>query len=147
MYIPPFARKVGFLFFKNLYILNLMKKILLIEDDPQLLELYSEPFLDADFDVITESGGKDGLAKAKGFQPDIILLDIVMRDMTGIEVLKRLKSESYTATIPVIMLTSITDESVIAEAKRLGAHDYWVKGKITPKEILNNVQTMLGMTT
>lgn len=122
-----------------------MKKILFIEDDPQLLELYTTPFETGDFDIMTERGGKDGLAKAKGFQPDVILLDVMMSGMSGIEVLKHLKSDEFTATIPVIMLTNVSDAHTIDEAKKLGAQDYWYKHSISPKEIGKRVREFLHM--
>ncbi len=119
-----------------------MKKILLIEDDVDILELYTTALQTDEYDVLSEQGGRDGLAKAKGFQPDLILLDILMKGMDGIEVLRNLKSNTQTSHIPVIMLTNVSDPSVIDEALKLGAQDCWQKTQVTPKELYKRVSEL-----
>jgi DNA-binding response OmpR family regulator len=124
----------------------MFKKVLLIEDDPQILALYSIPFESGDFDLLSETGGRDGFAKAKAFLPDIILLDIIMKDLNGIETLKKLKNEEDTKNIPVVMLTNVADQNTIDDALKLGALEYWEKSKTTPKEVLHRVKAILKMT-
>lgn len=122
-----------------------MKKILFIDDDPQNLELYTAPFETGDFDIMTEQTGVNGLVKAMGFQPDVILLDIMMSQMDGMEVLKRLKSDKFTAEIPVIMLSNVSDAYTMREAKKLGAQDYLYKHSNSPQEVVKRVREFLNM--
>jgi DNA-binding response OmpR family regulator len=123
----------------------MLKKVLLIDDDQEIIELYSIAFNTSEFDLLVEHGGTDGLATAIGMAPDLIMLDIKMHDVDGIEVLRQLKKNKHTASIPVVMFTNITDIRVIEEAKKLGAADYWEKSKVNPKEAYLRSKKILNM--
>ena len=123
----------------------MVKKVLLIDDDLQIIELYSIAFNTSEFDLLVEHGGVDGLACAIGMAPDLIMLDIKMQDIEGIEVLRQLKKNRHTEPIPVVMFTNITDSKVIEEAKKLGAVDYWEKSKVNPKEAYTRSKKILNM--
>ena len=122
-----------------------MKKVLLIEDDPAQVAIYLIPLELAGFDVVTDSGGKDGLAKAIGWEPDIILLDIIMEDIDGMEVLRQLKANKHTKDIPVVMLTNVSAKEKMEEAKSLGAVAFWEKTKVMPPEVVERCKKILGV--
>lgn len=120
-----------------------MKKILLIEDDADQALLYRVPFELEGFEIMTEAGGRDGFAKAVGWQPDIILLDIIMDEMDGMEVLRQLKGNEHTKNIPVVMLTNVFKKEIVNEAKALGAVDFWEKTKVMPKDVVQKSKIIL----
>ncbi len=121
-----------------------MKKLLIIEDDPYVRRLYRRLFVKQGFDLILTDTGQDGLEKAKTTNPGLILIDILMKPMSGLQVLKRIKSDPQIANIPVVMLTNVEDTRVMEEAKRDGAQGFIVKSQHSPEEILSMVETSLG---
>lgn len=122
-----------------------MKKILLIEDDVDQALLYRIPFELEGFEIMTEAGGRDGLAKAVGWHPDIILLDVIIDKMDGMEVLRQLKANDHTKDIPVVMLTNVFKKELVTEAKSLGAIDFWEKTKVMPKDVVQKAKVILGL--
>ncbi len=122
------------------------KNILLVEDEPLLLDLYQEAFEDAGLEVEIAENGAEALKKADK-NPRLILLDILMPGMNGFEVLKKLKNNSKTKDIPVIVLTNLGSEQSDKDkqlALSLGAVDYLVKSYHTPDEIVEIVEKRLG---
>lgn len=101
------------------------KKVLIIDDEPSIL-LVSKCRLEAgNYEVITASGGKEGIEKAFTFKPDLILLDIIMPELDGFEVCRRLKASEETKEIPVIIfLASSAEEYFTQKAAELGAAGY-----------------------
>lgn len=120
-----------------------MLKLLIVEDDPLVTELYNRLFGFYKYEIKTAINGKEGVEHAKSFRPDLILLDIMMPVMDGIEALRLLKQDPTTKEIPVILLTNIDDESAIKEAMELGAADYMVKSDFTPNDIIEQVNRYL----
>lgn len=120
------------------------KKIFLIEDDEMLVNMYSEKFQREGYTVETALNGSDGLKRVGPFQPDIILLDIVMPKMDGFEVLKKLKKKIDTKDIPVILLTNLGQEEDVKKGKELGAVDYYIKANHTPAQIVAKVKDVLS---
>jgi len=123
--------------------LNQPSKVLLIEDHKFLRELYAKNLRRRDYDVEIAKDGEDGLEKLKSFKPDVILLDIIMPDMSGIEVLKELKSNSKYKKIPVILLTAVNEIDKIRECLGTGALGYIIKGTST-EEMVNKVEMIFG---
>lgn len=121
-----------------------MKTILLIEDDLLLTRVYRRIFAKADgFALKVARDGAAGLATAKEIMPDLILLDIILPKIDGIEVLKRLKEDVKTRDIPVIMLTNLSEPIHVSDAITLGARGYLVKSNQTPDEVLQQVKNFL----
>ncbi len=120
-----------------------MKKILLIEDDPMLLDMYNLKFSEAGYTVFKAESGKKGFELAKKNQPDIILLDIILPQMDGFTVMENLKKDKDTAKIPVFFLTNLKQDEDIKRGKKLGAVDYLVKASLTPAQILKRVEHFL----
>jgi len=103
------------------------KKILVVDDEPQFRLLVQKRLQANGYDVVQAVDGADGLEKARTEKPDLILLDIMMPHMNGVEVLKVLKSEDTTRDIPVVMLTAKGETDLILDAQEIGAADYFIK--------------------
>lgn len=119
-------------------------KILIIEDEADLLELYTLQFESEGFFVTSATKGEEGLKLASQEKPDIILLDVILPKMDGFKVLKKLKGNSATKDIPVVMLTNLGGQQDEEEGKKLGALDYLIKANYTPVELAKKVQRYLA---
>lgn len=117
-------------------------KILIIDDDPFIADMYVIKFKDEHFDVMTASNGKEGLKKIKEFDPDIILIDVVMPDMDGFHVLEELKKQGGKPH-RIIMLTNLGQKEDVDRGMGLGAADYMVKAHFTPSEVVERVRGLL----
>ena len=116
------------------------KKILVIEDDKSLLFMFRSMLEKAGFAVETAENGQIGLDKVDKFQPDLILLDIMLPVMDGYEVLKNLKPA---LSAPIIVLTGLNNEEVEQKAKNFGADDFIRKDNIHLTELLEKVNSAL----
>ena len=119
-----------------------VKKILLIEDDSIIVRMYQRKFEMEGYKIETAYDGKEGLEKAKASKPNIILLDIMIPKIEGLEVLKKLKEEKNTKNIPVIILSNLAGKEV-QQGLQLGAKDYLVKSKYTPAQVVEKVKNIL----
>ena len=104
-----------------------MKTILLIEDTAAILENLTEYLEMEGYQILTANNGKRGIELAKEFLPDLIVCDVIMREMDGHEVLRLLLDTAVTSEIPLIFSTSMAEKVNRAEALKLGAADYIVK--------------------
>lgn len=120
------------------------KKVLSIEDDAFLSSLVSGKLIESGFSVITAGTGHDGLSKAKSEQPNLILLDIMLPDMGGFEILEKLKSDPATSSIPVIILSNLGGRDEIERGVKLGASSYLIKSNILPHEVAEMVQSQMS---
>lgn len=103
------------------------KKALVIDDEPAIQTLV-RLVLEADgWQVLTAGEGRRGLALAREQQPDVILLDVALPDMSGLEVCRQLKSDPATSSIPIAMLTAMAQEADRSTATALGADEYLTK--------------------
>lgn len=119
-----------------------MAKILIIDDEQPILTMYGDAL--TGHDVTTASNGEEGLEKAEKEEPDIILLDIIMPKMNGLDVLEKLKANKTTADIPVIMLTNLPEEASSDKAKASGASEYFVKAEFEPEKLAAHVNELLS---
>ena len=119
-------------------------KILIVEDDFFIRELYDRQFNKEGFTVLTSEDGPDGLVKASQEKPDLILLDIMLPKLNGLDLLRTLKSKPETKDIPVILLTNLGQESVIKEGFEYGAESYLIKSAYTPSQIIDEVKNFLS---
>ena len=117
-----------------------IKKILAIEDDTFLLSLLSGKLAESGYKVVTATTGAEGLAKAKLEHPDIVLLDVMLPDIGGFEVLEKLKTDAGTQTIPVILLSNLGGRDEIDRGKELGATSYLIKANIVPEELAQMIE-------
>ncbi len=118
---------------------EIIKKILVIEDDKFISEVYVAKLLKEGFETILIGDGDEAIKRAETEKPDLILLDIFMPKISGMDVLRALKERDITRDIPVIMLTNATEEEYVGSAMNMGAKDYLVKSNYTPEEIVFKV--------
>lgn len=123
-----------------------MTKILLIEDDPLLSRMYGKLFTIHKYEFTGDLDPESGLAQAKTLQPDLILLDIMMPKMNGLEVLEALKADPATKSIPVVMITNIEDHDTEEKSKAGGAVGYLVKSRFDPDETISYIAKVLKET-
>lgn len=121
-----------------------MTKILLIEDDPLIYRLYQKLFTLEGFEIELAENGQLGIEKLKSFHPDIILLDIMMPNMNGLEVMTQLKSEEKTKNIPVVVLTNIADMRITNMALTKGAAMFIIKSQTEPADVIASVKGVLA---
>ena len=95
------------------------------------------------FDVMTAEKGSDGYKQAKDWKPDLILLDVLLPDANGFDLLEKFKSDDTCKDIPVLMLTSRDNPEDVAKGLKLGASDYLVKHSTMPKVLLEKVKKCL----
>jgi DNA-binding response OmpR family regulator len=120
------------------------KKILLIEDEKILAEMYREKFTQAGFEVFLAFDAKEGLELAKKEKPDLIVLDILLPKENGITFLSWLRKELEISSIPVVTFSNYDDPETKREAFRLGVKDYLIKTNYTPSEVVAKVKQLLS---
>ncbi|OGY24018.1 MAG: hypothetical protein A2126_00895 [Candidatus Woykebacteria bacterium GWB1_45_5] len=120
------------------------KKVLVVDDEDAVREIYKKEFTLAKFNVVVAADGEEGLLKAAEETPDLILLDIMLPKMSGIDVLKSLKQNPPTKTIPVLLLTNLGEETIIKEGFELGADGYLLKVSYTPAQVVEECRKFLG---
>lgn len=121
-----------------------MAKVLLVEDDPLISRMYLKVFTFEGFEIQLAENGQLGLDKLKEFQADILLVDVMMPVMNGVEMLAALKLDPATRDIPVIMLTNLADARTAEATLKQGALKYIVKGDYNPMDIAAMVKEILG---
>ena len=121
-----------------------MTKILIIEDDPLISHMYQKIFMVEGYEVDVAEDGVDGLRRAKKTLPTLILLDIMMPKMNGIEVLNELKRDPLTVKIPVIVLTNLSGIQNTDDSLKNNVAKYIVKSDHKPKEIVAMVKEVLA---
>ena len=119
------------------------KKILIVEDDLYINKMYQLKLNLEGYEVEIAENGKVGVEKAKSFEPDIMLLDILMPEMDGFEVLKRIKADADTKDIPVLIMSNLGQEDHIQKGKELGAVGYIVKTQYTPAKVVEIIKEVL----
>ena len=121
-----------------------MPKILIVEDDPLMSRMYQKIFTFEEYDVILAEDGQEGLEKARSEKPTVVLLDIMMPKMNGLEVLEKLKSDPETKKIPVVMLTNLAGQQDAETALQKGAVKYIIKSEYEPKQVTNMVKEIIA---
>ena len=119
------------------------KRVLIVEDDFFIRDLYTRELNREDFEVLTAEDGAEGLLKATEEKPDLILLDIMLPKMSGLNVLKKIKEKEEVKDIPVVLLTNLGQDNIIREGFTLGAVGYLIKAAYTPTQITEEVKKFL----
>lgn len=118
-------------------------KILLIEDDFFLSDIYQTKLSLEDFEVVVAEDGVEGLHQASVFLPDLILLDIMIPKMDGLEVLKKIKMDYRLKNTPVILLSNLGQDNITQGGRDLGATDYLLKSDYTPRQVIQKIHYYL----
>ena len=121
-----------------------MTKIATIEDDPTISQMYRMKFEADGFDVRMADDGERGVALVESFRPDIVLLDIQMPHMDGVEALTKIRANEWGKNLPVLILTNLGEEEAPSELKELGVLEYIVKAALTPKQVVEKVKAALA---
>lgn len=119
------------------------KRILLVEDDIPTVDIYKTALNSAKFEVDVANFGKEAIEKAMSKKPDLIILDFILPDLSGIEVLKEIKKDEKTKDIPVFMLTNYIDSQTEKEGYDLGLEKFILKTDYTPTEIAEMLKKRL----
>ena len=120
-----------------------MKKILIIEDDSFLSEMYSTKLIEEGFETEVASDGKQGFEKIKTINPDLVLLDIVLPKMDGFEILEKIKKDNEFKNVPVVLLTNLGQKNEVERGMSLGADEYIIKAHFTPTAVVSKVKEIL----
>ncbi len=121
-----------------------MKKILFIEDEATLQKTFAEILKSEGFEVISALDGESGLNLIRGEKPDLVLLDLILPKLHGLEVLKEIKKDENTKNIPVIVLTNVESIEEIDKALELGATTYLVKSDYNLEEVVEKIKKALN---
>lgn len=118
-------------------------KLLLVEDNEFVQRMFGRAFAAAAFDVLTADDGAQALQSAMANHPDIIIMDVMMPNMNGLEALKALKENDATRSIPIVMLSAYDDESLMMQALNLGASRYLLKSSLEPDVIVSIIKDVI----
>lgn len=121
-----------------------MTKILIVEDDPLISRMYEKIFTFEKFDVVLAADGEEGLTKIREAKPTLVLLDVMMPKLNGLEVLEKVKADPETKGIPVVMLTNLAGQKDAETALSKGAVKYIIKSQYEPKQIADMVKEILS---
>jgi len=120
-----------------------MKKVLLVEDDPFLIEVYAAKFKEAGFSLEVVSDGSIVLSKIKELNPDLIILDIVLPNVDGWEILRAIKNSPQLKNIIVVILSNLSEKEDVEKGIRFGADKYLIKSHYTPSEVVEEIKKIL----
>jgi len=120
------------------------RKVLIIEDDPFIVKMYRSKFEDLGFIFRSAETGDKGMSLAHEETPDIIILDIVLPQKDGFEILKDIKKDQGLKNIPVIILSNLGQKEEVERGLELGANDYMIKAHYTPSEVVERVKKILS---
>lgn len=121
------------------------KRILVVEDDFYILDLYKRNFEQAGYEVEVAVDGREALDKTKDKTFDLILLDIMLPKVTGIDVLIALRdSKSPAKDTPVFIITNLGQEKIINQAFKIGANGFFLKAQITPEDVVKEIDAFFA---
>lgn len=120
-------------------------KILVVDDDPFILDMYVMKFKEQGFQIETATDGKTALEKIEIAKPDIVLLDVVMPKMDGFDVIKKIKENKTPRTFKILFLTNFGQKEDVERGMDLGADGYIIKAHFTPSEVATKVKELLNI--
>lgn len=124
---------------------EIKKKVLIVDDDKFLLDMYTIKFNENNFEVVAALGSLEALGKIKeGINPDIALLDVVMPAMDGFELLETIKRDKLAPQAKIVILSNLGQQSDIDKGRALGADGYIVKANSTPSEVVEKVKAIIA---
>ena len=119
------------------------KYILLIEDDPFLIDIYTTKFREANFEVEVVEDGEKALTSLKERKPDVLLLDIVLPNVDGWEILREIREDSNLKDLKVVILSNLGQKEEVEKGFKLGAVKYLIKAHYTPTEVVEEVKKII----
>ncbi len=123
-----------------------MKRIILVEDEEIILDLLEKKLSNKGYKLITARDGVEGLKKIKEAnpKPDIIVTDILMPKMDGLEMMEEISKIERLKSIPIIVISNSGQPVELDKAKRLGAKDWLIKTEFDPNEVINKIEKLIG---
>ncbi len=118
-------------------------KILIVEDEQVLAKVFQEKFEKLHYDVKVATDGEVALGMAKSFNPDAIVLDLVLPKKGGFEVLEEIKNVDSLKMVPVVVVSNLGEDEDIKKAISLGAVDYFVKAQHPINEIVDKIKSVI----
>jgi DNA-binding response OmpR family regulator len=125
--------------------INTKKKVLIVEDDKALRNVLKDKLNNENFSVLVANDGKEGLSVAEKKKPDLILLDIIMPKMNGLEMLKKLREDRWGKTVPILLLTNDSNPEHMRETLKVDASDYLIKSDWNLEDIIKKIKETLGL--
>ncbi|MEA3292890.1 MAG: response regulator [Patescibacteria group bacterium] len=119
------------------------KSILLIEDDPFLIDIYITKLEEAGFSVDVANSGDQGLKMIRKTKPDLLLLDIVLPQISGWEILESIKQDKKLKNLKVIVLSNLGQKDEVKKGLRFGAMRYLIKAYYTPSQVVEEIREVL----
>ena len=119
------------------------KKILIIEDEEIMQELLEKKLTKEGYKVLIAKDGKEGLRTMKELSPDLILLDIIMPNLGGFEVMEEMQKDKELSSIPVIIISNSGQPVEIDKAEKLGVKDWLIKTEFDPKEVIEKIKKQI----
>ncbi len=119
-----------------------MKKILLVEDDPLLIDIYTTKLKEAEFEVQVAEDGEKALREIEKAKPDLLILDIVLPRLNGWEVLARVRKNPQWNDLKVIILSNLGQKEEIEKGSALGANLYLIKAHYTPSQVVEEIKKL-----
>ena len=120
-----------------------MGKVLIIEDDSLIVKVYSTRLKSCGHNVFTAGDGETGLELARKIIPDVVLLDLMLPKLSGLEVLAELKKDPKTSKSPVIVYSNLGRDEEIQKAKNLGVAEFITKADSTPQQVVAKIESYL----
>ncbi len=120
-----------------------MKKILTIEDDTSLQFIEVSKLTKSNYEVLAASTGEEGMKMISEANLDLILLDLVLPDISGFDILKKVKETENLKHIPVIVFSNLSEDADVKKAKDLGATDFMIKSNFTLDELVAKINEVL----
>lgn len=121
-----------------------MRNIVLVEDDPFLIDIYTLKIKEAGFDVKAVEDGGRALSVLEKEKPDLLLLDIVLPNYDGWEILKKVREKKEFQSLPVIILSNLGQKQEVEKGLNLGAVKYLIKAHYTPTEVVEEIKKILN---
>lgn len=121
-----------------------MKSILLVEDDPFLIDIYSQKLTKAGFKVEVAKNGKSALESLQKRKPQLVILDIVLPGIEGWEVLRKIKKDRSLANLKVVVLSNLGQKEEVEKGLKLGAVKYLIKAHYTPSEVVREIKKVIN---
>ena len=119
------------------------KNILIVEDDEFFRELLRKKLTLIGFNIIEAANGEEGIEMTKSKKPDLIILDLLLPNIDGFEVLSKVKTNSDTSSIPVIIVSNLGQQEDVERGLKLGATDYLIKSQFDIDSIVSKVKKVL----
>lgn len=120
-----------------------MKKLLIVEDEPLLMKMYRERLEKLDIQIILAENSREGFVIAKKEKPDLILLDILLREGDGIEMMQKIREDEEIKNTKILAFSNFNEPTMKEKATTLGAIDYLLKTDYTPNQISTIIQNIL----